>query len=251
VTGMIYAMRGVARRTWLWLGAVLLGVLGAISSLSSGPQLGLAILCITSVFYFMKPMIKPAIVGLVLLCVLVEMASNRHFYQLIDYLALNSETAWYRGRLLEVAVSHLPDYWLFGVGDKWPHHWGLEIDTRLHVDVVNHFILVALNGGVPSLLCFVGTIIGAMRAASRIPARSCSPALKQMGFGLVCVTIGLAGASMSVGLFGPPLLLTYMLLGLMVSLPGLAEHPRLVRPAPGVRTEPRASAARPSEVLPA
>jgi len=36
------------------------------------------------------------------------------FYHLIDYLTLDPETAWYRTRLLEVAISNISEYWLLG-----------------------------------------------------------------------------------------------------------------------------------------
>jgi hypothetical protein len=219
VTGMVYAMRGWTRWRSVWALAFAASLLGVLSSLSSGPQLALVVLIITSCFMYAKRLIRPALVGLLVLCAFVELASNRHFYQLIDYLALNSETAWYRGRLLEVAVSHLSEYWAFGVGSQWPHHWGAEIDTRLHVDVVNHYVLVVLYGGLPSLVCYVGAIAGSVRAAAMVASNGPSPATQRLGFGLACTLIAIAVASMSVGLFGPPLLLTYILMGSMVALP--------------------------------
>jgi hypothetical protein len=222
LTGMVFALREMAGRRSVVFIAVAVGAVGAMASLSSGPQLALVVLVLTSLFLYARPLIKPALVGLTLLCILVEFASNRHFYQLIDYLALNEETAWYRARLLEVAVSHLPEYWLFGVGANWPHHWGAEIDTRQHVDVVNHYVIVALYGGLPSLLCYGATLVGALRA-SIVAAGSESSDLRRLGFGLGCVLIAVAVSSMSVGLFGPPLLLTYLLLGWMVALAEVAD----------------------------
>jgi hypothetical protein len=222
VTGLVYAARDAARKRLTWYCAVAAGLVGVLSSLSSGPQLGLGLLLIASAFFYFRRLIKPALLALVALCIFVELVSHRHFYQLIDYLALSEETAWYRARLLEVAVSHLPDYWLFGVGNHWPHHWGLEIDTRAHVDVVNHYIIVALYGGLPSLACYVGGIIGAGRASARVAVFARVQGMRRLGFGLVCTLIAVAGASMSVGLFGPPLLLMYMLMGVMVSLPAAA-----------------------------
>jgi hypothetical protein len=237
VTGMVYAMRGSTRWRSVWAFAVAVSLLGLLSSLSSGPQLALVVLLITSCFMYAKRLIRPAVVALLVLCTFVELASNRHFYQLIDYLAMNSETAWYRGRLLEVAISHLSEYWAFGVGAQWPHHWGAEIDTRLHVDVVNHYIIVALYGGLPSLACYVGAIVGSVRAAAMVASSGPSSETQRLGFGLACTLIAIAVASMSVGLFGPPLLLTYILMGSMVALPaavglGHARHSEAMLSAP-------------------
>ncbi|MFO0829764.1 MAG: hypothetical protein U0572_16610 [Phycisphaerales bacterium] len=223
ITGMLVALQGFAGRYryFIWP-AIGCGFLGALSSMSSGPQLALVILLITSSFWFYKGLIKPALVALLLLAVIAEAGSNRHFYQLIDYLALSSETAWYRTRLLEVAVGHMREYWLVGLGGRSPHHWALEIDGRLHVDLVNHFVIVATQGGLLGLGMYLGAIVGAIKSAARVASKSQDRAFAKAGFFLVCLLLAIANASMSVGLFGAPLLLTYALLGAMVALPGAA-----------------------------
>lgn len=218
LVGLLWSLRAVAKsRTLVWLGCGA-ALVGALSSLSSGPQIALAVLFICASFTLAPWAIRPALGGLVVLCAMVETLSHRHFYQLIDYLALSSETAWYRARLIEVAVSRLPEYWLAGVGDRWPHHWGALIDTRLHVDVVNHYIIVALYGGLPSLACYVAvqaiTLAGCARAASR----AADTGTRRLAFGLCCTLIALMVASMSIGLFGPPLLLSSLVIGAMSSL---------------------------------
>jgi hypothetical protein len=54
-------------------------------------------------------------------------------------------------------------------------------------------------------------------------------ALKVVGFNLACCLIALDISSLSVGLFGPPLLLSHMLLGLMVSVTNMSDKDDLVR----------------------
>ncbi|MGE3109783.1 MAG: hypothetical protein AB7G11_15770 [Phycisphaerales bacterium] len=226
LVGWLWSMRGVAKSAWLvWVGIVAAFV-GALSSLSSGPQVALVTLMICGVFYYMRWAVKPAVAALVFLCVVVELASNRHFFQLADYLALSSETAWYRGRLMEVAYERIGDYWLAGVGGRTPHAvWGMLIDTRQHVDVVNHYIIVALYGGLLSLAMYVAVQVMAIRECVKASKRTLIPAERKLAFGLACTLIMLMVASMSIGLFGPPLLLSYLLMGAMVAVGALRVAP--------------------------
>lgn len=218
LTGLLYSMRGFVRSKWLWLLGVAAGLAGALSSLSSGPQIAVVVLWGASMFYYARRLIKPCFWMFVGLCVLVEFVSNRHFFSLVDYLALSSETAWYRTRLIEVAAAHWSEYWLTGVGGHPVHHWGAEIDGRLHADIVNQFIIVALFGGLLSLTLYTAAFLGAGRAAASVLVSETTIDIRMFGFGIVCTLIAVGVSGMAVGLFGPPLLLTYILLGTSISL---------------------------------
>lgn len=219
LVGILWSLRGVAKSKWLvWIG-IAAAFLGGLSSLSSGPQIGLVTLMLCGAFYYIRWAIKPAVALLVFLCVVVEVASNRHFFQLADYLALSSETAWYRGRLMEVAFERVGDYAVAGFGGRTPHaQWGMMIDTRQHVDVVNHFIIVALNGGLASLAMFLTMQVQSIRGCAKVSRLTRRPEARALAFGFACTLIMLMVASLSIGLFGPPLLLTYLLMGSMVSV---------------------------------
>ncbi len=227
LVGLLWSMRGIAKSkglVWVGIGAAFLGTL---SSLSSGPQIAVVTLMLCGAFYYARWAIKPAVAGLVFACVVVELGSNRHFFQLADYLALSSETAWYRGRLMEVAFERVGDYAIAGVGGRTPHAtWGMLIDTRQHVDVVNHFIIVALYGGLASLFMFLTIQISAIRGCARVSAWTKQPQIRALAFGLACSLLMLMVASLSIGLFGPPLLMTYLLMGSMVSVGGWEREAR-------------------------
>jgi hypothetical protein len=218
VLGLLAALRGMAGPKWLWLAGVA-GALGAIaSSMSAGPFAAVALLGGFWAFYLRPALIKPAVIGCVLIAVALEILSNRHVYALIDYIGLSKTTSWYRGRLMEVAVEQLHEYWLLGVGGQWPHHWGRMIDGRDHVDVVNNYLIKALNSGVIGLGLYLTAIVLALRDCVRAWPGRPEPA-RILVFGQACVLLALCAASMSVGLFGPPLLLSSMLLGMCVRQP--------------------------------
>ena len=217
IAGILWSIRGYARNLIFIKGSTFAAFFGALTSLSSGPWLGCATLVFFNAFVKRTNMIKPTLILLFTAALLLEVASNRHFYHLIDYLALSKATAWYRTRLLEVAFSQWQEFWLFGLGGKMPHHWADMIDGRGHIDVVNHFIIIALAGGILGLLLYIGSHIMAIRAAIHSWRLQRDNQVRNMIFGFTATLIALDFTSMSVGLFGPVLLLSYILLGFLVS----------------------------------
>ncbi|MEZ6171869.1 MAG: hypothetical protein R3B58_02715 [Phycisphaerales bacterium] len=218
LTGILWALRPYAKSKQLHLCFILFALIGCLSSLSSGPMMGLVSLIILCSFYYFPSLIYPALGCLIAASVFVEFASTRHFYNLIDYLALNKGTSWYRTRLLEVAWANLGEYWAVGVGSNFPHHWGQQIDTRQHVDVVNNFIIVALNGGLLGLALYCGSAIGSIRNAIRCYKQSTSKSHRVTSFCLACTVIAILVASMSVGLFGGQMIMYYFLIAMTMSL---------------------------------
>lgn len=238
VFGFAFALRKVAgirrsRVKFVWLALGLCG-LGVFSSLSSGPMSGLMCFLAFSFLYYKKALIRP-LIGIVLLtCIIIEVASNRHFYNLVDYIALNSNTAWYRTKLIEVAVGQVHEYALFGLGGTPPDHWGKLIDGRHHVDIVNNFIFVAYSSGILGLILFVSIQIMSIRQAIRIQKYG-DPALSYYGFCIVALILALMITSMSVGIFGPVLILSFLLYGATFIKPDSTDvQPRTKR----VRAKP-------------
>lgn len=218
VTGLLWSIRGYVNKRYAFLLALLAAVIAGLSSLSSGPWMAMFALFLINVFYIRPRLIKPALRLLLVMIIFVEFASNRHFYNLIDHLALDSQTAWYRTRLLEIAVSQWRDYWIVGVGSNWPHHWAQLLDGRQHIDVVNNFVIIALYGGLPALFMYVSIhviairrSVAAFRSSNKIPR-------KKLVFGLAATLLALDFSSMSVGLFGPALALSFILVGMMISV---------------------------------
>lgn len=219
LTGMLWSIRGYLEKPGFLKLILMMSVIATLSSMSSGPWIGI-FMVFGATFYYLKPnLIKPSVYMIFFCALLLELLSNRHFYNLIDYFALDKQTAWYRTRLLEVAVTQWRDFWLVGVGSKFPYHWAAMIDGREFLDVVNNFLIVALYGGVPALIMYVATHWIAIKQTSIAwkKNRQDTPRRKLL-FGLAAALLAIDFASMSVGLFGPALLLSYVLLGMMISV---------------------------------
>lgn len=214
--GFLASLRGIARkhvRQWkVTYAALFVGGLGIFSSLSSGPIAGAFIFMVLTAYYYQPSLIRPSLWGFIGLCVFLEVASNRHFYELVDYFAMSGTTAYYRTRLLEVAVANFGEYALVGTGGVRPDHWGMQIDGRGHVDLVNNYVLVAVESGLLGLILFFSIQIGAIRRAISI-YRHGDKAAKIYGFTIGAVIIAVMISSISVGLFNPALMISYMLYG--------------------------------------
>ena len=218
ILGMLWALREYAGRRLLKIVSIPAAVIASMSSMSSGPWLGCIVLFVMNLFARRASLIRPAIYLIVLASIALELLSNRHFYNLIDYIALDPATAWYRTRLLEVAVSQWRDYWIVGVGSDWPNHWAALVDGRLHIDVVNHFVLVALYGGLPAAFMYISTHVIAVRMVVHVWNNDPDNARRRLLFGMAATLMALDFSSLSVGLFGPVLLLSNILLGSTVSI---------------------------------
>ena len=218
ILGLLISIRGFIANHFRHRIVCLAAFLAALSSWSSGPWLAcFMIFGFIGVFEKRTRLIKPSVFLVVLMGMFLEISSNRHFYNLIDYIALDSQTAWYRTKLLEAAVSQWRDFWLVGVGSNWPHNWANLVDGRDHIDVVNHFLIVALYGGLPAMLMYIASHVIAIRQNAREWRNSDDDSYKKLLFALPATLIALDISSMSVGLFGPVLPLSHILLGLMVN----------------------------------
>ena len=218
IAGMLWSLRNYVDNNFRYKIVLLSSFLAALTSMSSGPWLACALIIIFALLEKRTKYIKPILISLVVFAIFLELSSNRHFYNLIDYLALSSSTAWYRTRLLEVAVNNINEYWLFGVGSNMPHHWALQLDGRLHIDIVNHFLMIGLYGGLPAMFMYIAIHVKTFKRAIFVRRKFANEKQKSLLFGMLATILALDISSMSVSLFGPPLLLSYILIGVTVAL---------------------------------
>jgi len=218
------------RGTWRTIGFIATGsaFAGTISSMSSGPLLGLVASSAAMALSVRPSLAKPALCLVLLAALAAEIGSNRHFYHLVGYVTFSSGTAWYRARLLEVAVGKLPEYWLLGYGFKDPG-WGPELDMRGYTDVCNQYILMACRGGGLPVVLFVGALGHALARLRRVFRSGCGDVLKTASWYVGSMVVGMAVAITSAGLLGAEGLF-YAMLGVVGSgafsvVPGV--QPRL------------------------
>lgn len=206
---------------------ILVGLLflGCFSSMSSGGLLAMVGALLFIGFFRYRYYWKQAIVGVVIMCCVVEVISNRHFYDVIDRLTFNAETAWYRGRLFEVAFFEggMSGHWLTGYGFEEPG-WGLKIDTRKHTDMVNHYLLELCRYGLVGFIPFIAVIIAAIRSLFKNFWLLANNEDTWLVWCLAGALIGVLLAFNSVSLFGQPMTMLFMMFGACGTLPIILDN---------------------------
>lgn len=244
-TGMAGAVclglvKNAGSKAWLYIALVGLVFLGAFSSMSSGGQFALIGAVTFVVLYRFRHSWRGLIITGIVLCGIVEIISNRHFYNVIDRLAFNSATAWYRTRLFEVAFFEggMTNHWLMGYGTADPG-WGTKIDTRAYTDMVNHYLLELSRYGLVGFIPFCLVIITAVRNLFR---GFWSLAHDEDMWLIWCIGAGLFSVLLafnSVSLFEQPMILLFMMFGFCATVPPLLAKKQRCAVTHAKRATPR------------
>ena len=191
-------------------------ILGALSSMSSGPWVMTIVAIFCLVMERHKQWVKPVIVFVVFSCIFVEIASNRSFYHVITS-RLNplSGAGWHRSELIDVAIKHFDEWWLTGYGDRdpgWGHYFGM-----VHTDVTNQFILAGVRHGILGIIALCAVVIAAFRAVLRTYKRAKDRHLRSLCWSLGASLTSVVVTWMSVSFFGQINSLFYCVLGIIGS----------------------------------
>lgn len=220
--GLVKNVRGNTLFYKMLIGLIFLG---CFFSMSSGGLLAMIGALSFIAFFKYRRYWKQAVIGIIIMCGVVEFISNRHFYDVIGRFTFNAATAWYRGRLFEVAFFEggMSGHWIFGYGFEDPR-WCDKIDLRNHTDMVNHYLMKLCRYGLVGFIPFCAVIITAITKLFK-------------GFGTIrnesdewliwCVAGGLFGVLLalnSVSLFGQPMIMLFMIFGFCVSVPELLKE---------------------------
>jgi len=222
-------------RTLWGMGLGLMGV-GLFSSMSSGPMLA-AVLSIPFIaFYRWRRHWKPVAMIIIVMCGSIEIISNRHFYDVLGGFTFNPATAWYRSRLISVALYEggMSGHWLTGFGYFVDPGWGPEIDGRGHTDLVNHYLLILCRYGLIGLLPFLAVAVAVVKRLVYAYRLTVFVSDRWLIWCLAAALFGLSGAMVSVSLFGQPRTILYILLGFCGAMPVIVAAPN---PMPRLRTD--------------
>lgn len=73
---------------------------------------------------------------------------------------VGGSTAYYRFLLIDAAIKHFPEWWLYGL--RSTDHWGPGL-----FDLTNQYIFEGVNGGLGRLLAFLAILFAAFRSLER------------------------------------------------------------------------------------
>jgi len=167
----------------------------------------------------------------VVMCLTVEVASNRHFYDVLGRFTFNPGTAWYRSRLFEMAFFEggMSGHWLAGYGQADPG-WGPKIDYRDFTDIVNHYVLVLVRYGLIGLVPFIVLLVAVLKRLIDSFRMRISQEETWIAWCVLASLFGLLGGLFSVSLFGQPIVVFYMIMGFAVTMPNiLGKKKRIIR----------------------
>lgn len=190
-------------------------LLGAMSSMSSGPWMAMTFSLAFMLFYKYRKNWKIVLWCFILGCIAVETISNRHFYDVLGRFTFSSSTAWYRTRLFEVAFFEggMKDHWLFGYGLLDDPGWGKVIDYRNFTDMVNHYLLVLARYGLIGFIPFIMMIIEGIKQLIKTFKAAVFEQERWLIWCFAGGLFGLLSALNTVSLFGQPSIILYLLLG--------------------------------------
>jgi hypothetical protein len=192
-------------------------LLGAFSSMSSGPW----VMMITAIFCLAiegrRKWIKPMFGFLVFSCIFVEIAANRPFYYVIASWANPLGGAgWHRAKLIDLAIQHFGEWWEVGYGLKDPG-WGPALGMGF-TDVTNQFILVGVRYGILGVIVLCLILVTAFRGLISTHRKVPDPIMKSLCWAFGSLLFSTVVCWMSVSFFGQLMPLFYCCLGMIGSL---------------------------------
>lgn len=199
-----------------------IAVLGVISSMSSGPwgMLMVVILCMALEKYSRR--LKAVLVWFVILCISIEVVSNRPFYHVLLEFSNLGKGDWYqRAKLIDSGIKTIDEWWLAGYGGKDPG-WGAATGMAV-TDCNNEFLLKGVQYGMLGVIALAGTLAMAFRGLVRAFKETTDKELRSLYWAMGCALVGVIVIWQGVSFFGQPTMLFYCLLGTIGSSFALAN----------------------------
>jgi len=237
--GLVYQIKNAR---FLCYAGITLAAIGVFSSMSSGPAAAALVAIAFIAFYRYRKYWKPVVVAIILMCATIEVISNRHFYYYPTRFMFSVATAWYRGKLMDVALFEggMSGHWLIGYGLRTDEslkasaEWAAKIDNRPGVDTVNEYLLVLFRFGLIGLVPFLAMLYATIKKLKEAWKISLSDADKWLIWCLSASIVGLLAAFFTASLHaGQPTILFFILIGLCGVMPLITadENNRLLTKA--------------------
>ncbi len=198
-------------RMWAYLLSGMI-VLGAISSMSSGPWGMLAITAFCLGLEKYKRWVKPVLIWFFVMCILVEVVSNRPLHHvLLSYGNLGRGDWYQRARLIDYAVRDIDKWWLAGYGGEDPG-WGEMYGSV--TDLNNQFLLTGVECGILGVMALLAVFAKALSGLVRAFKATADKQLRSIYWSLGSALIGVFVLWQGVSSFGQNSALFYIILGI-------------------------------------
>lgn len=189
-------------------------VIGALSSMSSGPWMMLYVVIFCLILEKYRHWLKAVLVGLVVLCVLAEIGSNRPFYHvIISYADPLGGAGGQRAVLIDCAIEDFGKWWLLGYRGQDPG-WGPRTGMG-HTDCNNEFILAGVNYGMLGIVVLCAVLVAAFSGLVRAFRGTSDEELRSLYWAMGSALVGIIIIWQGVSFFGQMQALFYSFLGII------------------------------------
>ncbi|HEU5080704.1 MAG TPA: hypothetical protein VFT72_15945 [Opitutaceae bacterium] len=204
-----------------------------VCSQSSGPLMT-TIFTIGAMFLwkfrrYMRLIRWSVVIGVLLLSLVMKAP----VYYILDRIDLaGGSTGWHRAKLIDSAIHYIGDWWLGGT--DYTANWTPEAGmTENDTDITNHYIRMAVWGGLPMMALFIGQIVAAFnRVGKAIKARWEYPnEEKYLIWTYGCALFGHVATMMSVSYFDQSVFFLYFALAVISSISIEPESETELEPA--------------------
>ena len=208
-------------------------IVGGASSLSSTPFTGLLVATGGLLFERFKQWAKPLLVLVILFLIFLELYSEkRHFYyMLFAKMSVMGGAGFDRGRLVDAAVKHLPEYWLTGYGFNDPG-WGPEVGGSDYTDVCVNYVYLAVMYGIFGLLAYLAIIFNLLFSLCRKYKRSAEILDRNICWAIIVSIAVILAIDLGVAPFGALPSLNSIILGIGGSVISLGFNGRYAAEVP-------------------
>lgn len=228
---------GAARYRGKMLVPMLCMLFIVINTASSTPVMAVLLGMFGMALYVFRFQLRYLVGGTALLLLALHMVMKQPVWHLLSRIDLaNGSTGWHRYNLIQQAINHFNEWWLYGVESTAHWGWGLQ-------DITNQFVFEGVNGGILQLLLFVAFLtsvfLGLGRSLRSRPSRAESWLFWGLGVSLFvhCMSF------LAVSYFGQMVCLFYLFIGGTVGVTAAARRPGKSRVAVALRPAPQANTA--------
>lgn len=210
------------KRDRFWM---VMGVIGSLIVIyacrSSTPVLALMSSGLGASCYFIRRWLGGVLIALAIVLTIMHFGMRGPVWSLLaktDVFA--GSTGYHRYALFDAFINRASEWWMFGTPSTAHWGWGLH-------DVTNHYVFVAIKGGLLTLVLFLAIITLSFRSVGNM-LRRCDRVKKHT---ILTWSIGVAlfvhiMCFWSVSYFGQMILPWYITLGLVASLASVPDSKR-------------------------
>jgi len=209
--------------TWAYPLSIVL-IIGALSSMSSGPWVSVIFVILCLAMEHFKKWLKLVLIGILLSCIFIGIASNRPFYHVIvSYANPIGGSGWHRAKLIDCAIQDFGEWYLKGYGGEDPG-WGESLGMD-HTDITNEFIFAGVRYGLLGVIALCTVLAIAIRQSVRLHNSASDPRLRSLAWALGSIIATVILVFTSVSIFTQTLLLFYCVLGMIGSSANFTHGP--------------------------